>query len=186
MTEADSRSYSRVAKTLHWLIGLLVILLLIFGRIMEDMPLVEKQAFVMVHSGIGLLILVLMILRFVWRQMHPPPALPHATAPQALWRNAISNFVHLMFYVLVILQPIFGLLQAVFVDYEVKAFGLLNLSAFAAASEGEARFFHVLHGVTANLLILLILIHASAALYHHFFLRDQVLRRMLPFVKVKD
>lgn len=180
MAAAETAHYGGVARTLHWLVALLVILLLIAGRIMEDLPLPQKEMFVMVHSGTGLLILALMVFRFVWRQLHPPPALPEAGNRLEAWRNFAATLTHLGFYVLVILQAVFGILQALFVDYQVRAYGLLALSELSPANADLARLFHVCHGTTGNLLLLLVLVHVGAALYHHFRLKDQVLRRMLP------
>lgn len=176
-------SYNNTARTLHWLIAAMVILLLIFGRLMEDMAIPDKEAFVMVHSGAGILIFLLMIGRFAWRQQHPPPPLPAAASQGEAFRNRAAGFVHLAFYVLVILQCLFGMLQAMFVDYQVRAFALINISGLASDSTSLAKVFHVCHGATANLLTALILLHLGAALYHHFHLKDEVLGRMLPFVR---
>ena len=67
---------------------------------------------------------------------------------------------------------------------EVLAFGIINYSSWAPDDPSLARIFHICHGINSKLLMLLVLIHAAAALYHHFIQKDNVLRRMLPFGKV--
>ena len=101
------------------------------------------------------------------------------------WQTKLSKIMHWSFYVLLVLQPIFGILQAMYItEYEVVAFGQIAYSSMAADNEQMARIFHVAHGVNGKLLTVLVLGHFGAALYHHFWQKDNVLRRMLPFGKV--
>lgn len=100
------------------------------------------------------------------------------------WQRKTSIFVHWAFYLLVILQPVLGIAQAAFVDYPVSAFGLIEYSALAAPSESMAQVFHIAHSINGKLLLLLILVHVGAALGHHFYRKDIVLRRILPFGRV--
>ena len=64
------------------------------------------------------------------------------------------------------------------------AFNLIDYSSMAADDKEMARIFHVAHGVTAKILMVLVIGHFGAALYHHFVQKDSVLKRMLPFGKV--
>ncbi len=172
--------YDGIAKTLHWLIAVLVILLLLAGGGLEDLPVEEKTQVVMGHSGLGTLVLLLMMIRLAWRFTHRPPQ----PVAMAAWQLKVSVIVHRLFYVLVILQPVFGIGQAMFVDYSVVAFGVIDYSALAISSESMAKIFHVAHGTNATLLMLLVLLHAGGALAHHFYHKDMVLRRMLPYGRV--
>tara|TARA_B100000029_G_C16939752_1_gene728304 strand:+ start:34 stop:357 length:324 start_codon:yes stop_codon:yes gene_type:complete len=103
------------------------------------------------------------------------------------WQTKLSKWVHWTLYVVMVLQPIFGILQAMYItDYEVVAFGLINYSGMAEDNAERAQLFHVLHGLNAGLIMLLVIGHVAASLYHHFVQKDDVLRRMLPFGKVKS
>jgi len=164
--------YDRVAKTLHWLIAVLVVLLLFGGDVLAELPDAEKPAVAAIHSGIGLLILLLMVLRLVWRLGHPPPPL----LPAPAWQQTSTRLVHRGFYLLVILQPLLGVAQSLHTPFEVAPFGLFTLTG--AAAEGFYEIFHELHEITATLILVLLLVHAGAALYHHFFKHDAVLKRM--------
>jgi cytochrome b561 len=180
---SNNVNYGATAKWLHWLVGVIAIVMLIAGRTLESLPLDERTQIIMVHSGLGTLVLLLMIVRLVWRRTHTPPPLPEGIGANQV---RLSLWMHRALYVLFILQALFGIGQAMFLsDYEVVAFGFLNYSAMAADDAGLARVFHVLHGVNSALLSLLVLGHIGAALYHHFVQKDNVLRRMLPFGRVE-
>ena len=175
--------YGATAKWLHWLVAVIVILMLIAGPGLEDMPLTEREQIIMVHSGLGTLVLVLMLIRWPWRLTHDVPG---PTPVMSSLQHQLSVVMHWALYVLLPLQVVFGIGQAMFLtDYEVLAFGLIPYSALAEDSAGIARVFHIAHGLNSKLLTLLVLGHIGAALYHHFVQKDDVLRRMLPFGKVK-
>ena len=176
--------YGKTAKWLHWLVAFIVIVMLIFGPGLEDMPLDERQQMIMVHSGLGTLVLLFMLFRWRWRLTHDVPG---PTPAMGLWQTRLSRGVHWSFYVLLLLQPIFGIMQAMFItEYKVLAFGVINYSGLAADDARLAQIFHIAHGFNATIITLLVIVHFTAALYHHFWRKDDVLRRMLPFGKVSE
>lgn len=179
---AEILKYGATAKWLHWLVGFIVIIMLIFGSGLESLPLDEREQIIMGHSGLGTLVLILMLIRWPWRLTHDVPG---PTDTMGTWQTRLSKVMHWALYVLLVLQPIFGILQAMYLtDYEVAAFGQIAYSSMAADNEQMANIFHIAHGVNAKLLMVLVLVHIGAALYHHFWQKDNVLRRMLPFGKV--
>jgi cytochrome b561 len=186
VSESTSNSlakYPATAKWLHWLIGVIVIIMLIAGRTMEALPLDEREQIIMAHSGLGTLVLLLMIIRWTYRLNNEPPG---ATPNMSPLQTRLSKLMHWGLYVLLIAQPILGILQAVHIaDYEIVAFGLIDYSSFVADDAGMARTFHVLHGLNATILSVLVIGHIGAGLYHHFLQHDNVLRRMLPYGKLK-
>lgn len=174
--------YGATAKWLHWLVGLIVIIMLVFGPGLEDMPLDERQQTIVGHAGLGTLVLLLMLFRWPWRLTHEAPGPTDAMRP---WQVRLSRVMHWSLYVLLVLQPIFGIGQAIFLtEYEVVAFNLVDYSSMAADDAQLARLFHIAHGLTARVLMLLVAVHILAALYHQFVQKDSVLKRMLPFGKV--
>jgi cytochrome b561 len=174
--------YPASAKWLHWSIGIIVIIMLIAGRTMEALPLDEREQIIMIHSGLGTLVLLLMLVRWTWRMSHEPPAPTANTSPRQI---QLAKLMHWSLYVLLVLQPIFGILQAMYItDYSIKAFGVIDYSALAAGDAENAGLFHVLHGLNATILSVLVIGHILAGLYHHFRQKDTVLKRMLPFGKV--
>ena len=102
-----------------------------------------------------------------------------------IWQTRLAKAMHWSLYTLLVLQPILGISQAMFItEYDVVAFGVMDYSSLAAADEDRVVFFHVLHSINATVLSVLVLCHIAAGLYHHFYQKDNVLKRMLPYGKV--
>ena len=141
-----------VARTLHWVAGFFIAFNLLSGWKISDFSLEQKQIIIMVHSGIGVRIFLLMLFRWWWRKAH------NLYEPPGWWRRP-SMLLQVIFYPLLLIQPIIGVLQAAFIDYEVLAFGFINFSAIATANESLRNSFLEFHGMTAILLIMLILLH---------------------------
>jgi cytochrome b561 len=176
--------FDATAKWLHWLIAVIVIIMLIFGRTMEALPLTEREQIIMGHSGLGTLVLLLMIIRWSWRLSHEPPG---PTPTMGSRQIQLSKLMHWSLYILLLLQPIFGIAQAMYItDYEILAFGVIDYSGLAADDAARARIFHIAHGLNATILSVLVIGHIVAGFYHHFFQKDDVLRRMWPFGKVES
>lgn len=178
-----SLKYTATAKWLHWFLGLVVIVMLIFGRGLEGMEIPERTETLMIHSGLGTIVLILMIVRLAWRKTHQPP---DAEASMSTMQVRLSLIMHLSLYGLLILQPILGILQAAYItEYQVLAFGVIDYASLATDDAGMARIFHIMHGINATVLSVLVLGHIGAAFYHHFVRKDQTMRKMIPFGKVK-
>ncbi len=179
---AEILKYGATAKWLHWLVTFIVIVMLIFGPGLEDLPLDEREQVIMVHSGLGTLVLILMLIRWPWRLTHD---VPDPAATMGALQTRLSKIMHWSFYVLLVLQPVLGILQAMYItEYEVVAFGQIAYSSIAVDNEQMAGIFHIAHSVNAKLLTVLVLVHFAAALYQHFWQKDDVLRRRLPFGQI--
>lgn len=180
MSSIMTKKYDGVAKWLHWLIALIVLVMLIAGWTLGDLPDEELIEVIKIHSGLGTLVLLLMLARWGWRLTHQPPE----PEPMVNWQLKLSKVTHWAFYGLLVLQPVFGILQASYIDYPVKAFGIIDYSSLAIDNKGSYEIFHELHEFTAALLIVLVTLHVLAAIYHHFMVKDNVMRRMIPYGKV--
>lgn len=167
--------YSTVAIALHWLIAVLMIPMLLFGEeLMEE----DGGTFLpSIHVSIGVSILVLTILRLVWRIMNPPPPPP---ATMAAWEKAAATATHVLFYVLMVGLPLSGwLLVPEFIQDEPAMAGIRVLGLFpvpAGPNGGEVAGF--VHEVGSKVGIALVALHVIAALKHQFLDRDGTLRRM--------
>ncbi|MGB1090559.1 MAG: cytochrome b, partial [Oceanobacter sp.] len=82
-----------------------------------------------------------------------------------------------LLYLCMIIMPISGVLMSQSGGHEVALFGL-GLPAFVGESETLGKIAHIAHGLTSKILMLLILGHVGAALYHHFVQKDSTLKRM--------
>lgn len=173
MREAVAR-YSGVSILLHWLIAALLIANVIIAFTMEDTPGLFAW-----HKSIGILVLLLTLVRIVWRLTHPWPALPDGIAP---WVRATARLTHVGFYVLLIVVPLLGWAT---VSAGSRGTGaLLGGIPWFDLPVGKSPDLHEAlggaHELAAFLTLALVALHVAGALKHHFVDRNGLLRRMLP------
>ncbi len=170
--------YGAVAQLAHWLVFLLVAALFGIAWYMTGLPLgPEKIRIYNLHKSIGALVLLLMALRLLWRQVSPSPRLPEGMAD---WERAAAHASHALLYGLLLAQPMIGIVHSWSANFPVVVFGLFTLPNLTSPSESLKNSSGALHYWNGWVLLALIALHAAAALRHHFVLRDDVLRRMLP------
>lgn len=174
------RRWGAVSQGLHWLVVVLVIAQFLLASAADDLPAgLAKLVLLARHKSVGITILGLAVLRLAWRAMSPGP--PPPTTGSAAER-ALARLTHGGLYTLLFLVPLAGWAQSSAKNYAVSWFGLVQLPNLVPADESLYRALHEAHEVLAWTLAGLAGLHAAAALYHHFLRRDDVLRRMLPFL----
>lgn len=170
--------YSPIAMLLHWLVAALVLYLFWLGFNMVDLPKgPDRGAAFGLHKSLGLLVVLLMVARLVWRRRNPPPPLP---ANVARWQVRLSTGVHHGFYAMLFLHPLFGYLSAEFAGYGTKFFGI-KLYNWGWKDQAINELFTECHEATGVVLLLLVLIHLAGAISHAVKRGDRVVRRMLPW-----
>lgn len=171
--------WGSVSKSLHWLIALLILALGIVGLLMGELPRTPKYFWVYTaHKSIGITVLVLVVLRLAWRLYAGAPR-PVPGTPG--WQERIASATHWLLYAMMFAIPLSGwLYDSASGLRPFKLFGLLEMPKLVAPDEGAAQLSHALHEWGFWLLILVVLAHAGAALYHHIQQRDATLVRMLP------
>jgi len=170
--------YDATAKWLHWLIVVLVLtqftiawLMPGIGRNTKPGPLID------LHFSFGVVIAVVMAVRFVHRLVHPVPlAMPASPA----WERAVARATHGIFYAALLIGPFLGWASASAHDLPVSVFGLLPLPAIATSHDRWALVAGDIHTYTMWAVLALIGLHAAVALFHHFVRHDDILERMLP------
>lgn len=165
--------------TLHWTIAALILVLIAMGYIMGELPRSPKYFWVYnLHKSIGLTVLVLMLIRLVWRLIAGAPK-PVPGTP--MWQNLAAHATHWAIYALALAMPISGwLYDSASGLRALTYFGLFNVPKLVQPNPEVKDIAHEVHEYGALILIALILMHAGAALYHHLILRDATLSRMLP------
>ncbi|MDE2436377.1 MAG: cytochrome b [Sphingomonadales bacterium] len=170
---ASAARYSRGAVILHWLIALLIVLNFAAAWVSEDMP-KEQAAQVMAnHKAIGITILLLTVIRIVWRLVHRPPPLASTLAP---WEAALSKITHGLFYLLMLAMPLSGWLMhsAYSGGAPVSLFGIVNWpGAPLAQNKALAHSFGDGHGAMATIMLVLLAIHVAGALKHRIIDKDR-------------
>lgn len=179
MSSHTPTSYNPLAKAFHWLLALAIIGMLLMGLYMEDLPFSPwKFELFQIHKSVGITILLLVAVRLLWRLTYPAPMLP---AHMPLWQKAAAHTTHLALYGLMFAMPITGYLMSDAAGYHPNWFGL-NVPILMSPNPEAAKLFSTLHGLGANLFWFLLATHVGAALYHHVWVKDDTLRRMLPKV----
>jgi cytochrome b561 len=170
--------YPVTSKLLHWLIAICV---LTTAPVAIAMVRVSKgptqDALYNFHKSLGVLILILMILRLINRFAVGAPIADPGIEP---WQKTLSSIVHTSLYVLLLAMPIVGYIANSVYGASTPFFGLFDLPPIAGKNEALATQLFTIHRWVGWLVIILVLTHVSAALYHYFIRRDNVLQRMLP------
>jgi cytochrome b561 len=152
MSTSNKKFNYTVARVLHWAAGIIIIFNLLSGWRLGGFPLESKQMLLMIHSGVGTVIFLVMLFRWWWRRAH------NLYTPPRWWKRP-SLVLQWVLYPLTLLQAVIGVTLAGFIDYEVIGFGFIPYSDLAADNEGLHAFFLQLHGINAWLLIVLIVAH---------------------------
>ncbi len=177
MSDATQR-YTLVAIVLHWLIALAVFGLFAIGWFMVDLPRGPDRSFYFaLHKSLGLTVLGLALIRVIWRIYHRPPSYHESLSR---WRITIARSAHLVFYVLLFLQPVSGYLSSSFSGYTTRIFGL-PLPQWGWRDPPLNEFFTEIHVASSVLFVVLIGIHILGAISHAFARDDGVLRRIRPW-----
>lgn len=174
VTESAAR-YDNVSIGLHWLTAGLVILLWIIAQVIDDfargVPRITVRS---THIALGVILAVVMVARLSWRaspRKRAPPAVSGAV-------GVAGRVVHYGLYALVIGAIVLGITN-VWVRGDTL-FGLFTVPKLSPGNPGVKKTVEELHQWFGNAVLILAALHASAALYHRFVLKDDVLRRMLP------
>lgn len=167
-----------VSQAFHWISALLLVAIAGIGLVMEDLPNnPDKIRIYALHKSLGLTLLAIVLLRLLWRWTRPVPADVPGLSP---WIRRAAAGVHWGLYAMMLAMPLSGWLLNSAEGYPLQWFRLFNLPALAARGEELADLAHDLHELGFWVLLALVAGHVLAALFHHFFLGDGTLRRMLP------
>ena len=167
------------ARAFHWLIALMLLALFGLGLWMTEVPAREAQPFYFgIHASIGITLLALMTARFLWWMANVVPDAPEGTPA---WQRKAAKISHRLLFALTFATALVGWLMSGTFErpVEPKLFGLVPVPQFLEAGSPLNELLEETHGALAFTLIALVIVHTGAALYHHFVLRDSVLRRML-------
>jgi cytochrome b561 len=153
MSASSKKSQYTTAKVLHWAAAIIIIFNLLAGWRMDSFSPDIKRILLMIHSGVGTLIFLVMLFRWWWRRKN------NLYNPPNFWRRP-AIVLQWIFYPLVLLQVLIGLSLASVIDSQVLAFGLIPYSDLAADDERLRDLFLQVHGTSALVLILLVVTHA--------------------------
>lgn len=172
--------YGLVAQTIHWLTVVFVIAAWASGMFGEDLleDIIGERAVLSLHMYAGLAVVVLLVVRLAWQVGNPTP-LNEAT-PLGVWGDRAAKLTHVVIYALLVAVPISGIVAQFARGRALPVFGLFEVASPWMPDRAFIRSVTEVHETVANLLLIVALLHAAAALFHHWVLRDRTLARMLP------
>lgn len=176
--------YDKVAMLLHWVIAILIVAMFPLGWYMTDLPkrTAIRAHYFELHKSIGLTIALLVVLRIIWRLIHQPPELPESF-PR--WQKSAAKASHVLLYCMIVIQPLTGYISSSFSGHSIKLWGL-PLPLWGWRDMYLDHLFENIHVVCSVILLCLIVIHVCGALAHFAGLHENVLPRMVPFMKRRE
>lgn len=181
MTGSNVKRYNSVAMILHWLIFILLAIEVYIGWTHDSLPKDQIGAAMGMHKSIGLSVLILSLFRLAWRVMNPPPPYP---ASMSRRDKIIMTATHHTFYLLMIGIPLAGWIMTSVGTRPLVFFGLFDFPKLPLSGMkdiGQAAGFA--HGKLVWLGIILLILHVAAAIKHQLVDKDNIMARMIPFIK---
>jgi cytochrome b561 len=175
MIRNTASNWGSVARGLHWLIGLTIIGMLAFGWWMNHIPARADRFFYrQIHADIGYVLLLLLVIRILWRLFNPAPEL------RPRWLGVLARLHQwvLDFAALVVIMLGWAHSGAHTPNY-ASWFGLFQVPQLTSPDKVEAQLYEDRHILFAYVLLALIVLHVLAAIWHHRVRRDTVVLRMV-------
>ncbi len=170
-------SYGIVTRSLHWLLAIGITLMLCFGFLMSYLPsgALSKTVY-NVHKLVGLALLGLIILFMFWQFFNPRPKFP---TNMPLWEQQVARLVHFLLMAFFLIMPLSGWIFTSAAHHAPHFFGhTLSMPGISASVEVSSAFNNI-HVKLAVIVACLLGLHILAALKHHFWDHDGILKRMM-------
>jgi cytochrome b561 len=174
-----TQKFSISRQFFHWTIALILVFHIPFAWLMVDLP--DGPAKIdryMLHKSLGIVLFSLAVARLIWALLSRRPKLP-ADTPH--WEKVLAKISQALLYILVCLMPISGWMMSSFADSPVTVFGLFTLPMLVPPDPSRVENFSDMNEIQSWILLTVLSLHIVGAMKHHFILKNNVLRTMLPF-----
>ena len=173
-----AENYGSLAKFLHWSIVILIIAQYFMAETADELPDgLEKLQLITRHKSVGMLVFGLALARIAWKAMNK--GLPAPVGEGLVKKAAAAG--HGLLYLLILAMPLSGWAMSSAANYPVTFFGWFQFPSLVAENHDLHELLEEVHEALFYTVVIVAAGHALAALYHHFVLKDDVLRRMSPF-----
>lgn len=176
---ADTTRYSPSAQVMHWLSAALMVFVVPCAWYMLSLDKVDpaRAAWHVIHKSVGMLILILSVVRLLWRSITPPPPLVGHRHPG---EKILAEATHGLLYVILFIMPLSGYVGSVAAGRAVTLFNLFTFPSLFSADKELAHIAHLVHGAGQWAVYVLVGMHVLAAGFHALVRKDGMIRRMLP------
>jgi cytochrome b561 len=169
-------AYGSGAIAFHWLMFVLVVCVGILGLLHDSWPKQTQRFWINIHALLGLALWFTLFARAWWRSQHPPPPLMESVGS---FSRRASRLMHFALYALLFVTPIVGIITFLY-HGRVFDFGVFKIDFGIKSNRAVFHPTEDLHGYLAYALFALAGLHALAALWHQFIVRDGLMGRMWP------
>ena len=180
MIRNTASRWGSVSLALHWVLAVAIIGMIAFGWWMNHIPArIDRLFYRSIHADIGYVVLLLTVIRLIWRGVNPTPALPDDIPG---WHQIVSRISHWALYLVTILVTMLGWAMSGSrpIDQNYASFfGWFNVPQFTSPDKAAEHAYEDRHIQFAYVLLALIVLHILAAAWHHFVRRDRVATRMI-------
>jgi cytochrome b561 len=180
MTGNTKSSWGTISRSLHWILGLAIIGMIAYGWWMNHYsPRVDRFFYRSIHADIGYLVLLLTVIRLIWRSVNRTPEMP-GDIPR--WLTIAARVNHWALYLVTITVAMLGWAMSGARPPDknyASFFGWFNVPQFTSPDKVAAGAYEDRHILFAYVLLALIVLHIAAAVWHHFIRRDHVAMRMI-------
>jgi cytochrome b561 len=185
MMQQPTQPYDVLSRAFHWVTAIVVSVAFVlgpggFGRLMRNGIDPATQSGIVWHETLGVAVFVLTVLRLIWVAFRPE----RPQISMAVWMQWTGKLVHLALWLLLLALPATALMAlgseahplTLLGDLRFEQFPLIANSSFAKLADwGEV------HQFLGDAIMWLAGVHAAAAIYHRYILKDDVLATMLPY-----
>jgi len=173
--------YGASAIASHWLLALLIAGNFIFGLYFIDLPFSpQKLKYFSWHKWVGAVVLPFAAFLLAWRLVHGERRLPEA---MPRWERQATRVAHALLYFFFFASPLSGWLYSSATGFQTVLFGVLPIPDVIGKDRDAAEALKIAHRWTNYALAATVVVHAAAALKHHFADGDEVLVRMIPLLR---
>jgi cytochrome b561 len=173
----ERRQFAVFSRLLHWTMAAMVLTMLCVGVAMV-VSLADYHVLMSIHRPLGIAILILVVVRFVNRQLSPLPPFP-ATMSRA--ERRVAHGSELTMYGLMLVLPLVGWGMLSAARYPIVLYGPLHLPFILPQNAMLYAVLRKAHTILAYLFFLTIIAHFGAILFHTLIVRDGMLKRMAPW-----
>lgn len=185
MNQQPTSQYDFLSRAFHWVTAIVVTIAFVlgpggFGRLMREGIDPATRSDIVWHESLGILVMVLTVFRLLWVALRP--AAPQV--PMASWMQLTGKLVHLALWALLLALPATAFLALGSEAHPLTLLGGVRVDqmpVIANSSVAKLANWGDVHQFLGDAIMWLAGLHAAAAIYHHFILKDGVLSAMLPY-----
>ncbi len=184
MLKDSSSGYGLVSILIHWVSAILILFLFGLGIYMTDLSYYDDwyHKGPELHISLGLVVLLMMLLRVLWRIVNPTPV----DLSNVRSQNLTAKLVKLGLYIFIFVVLVTGYLITTAEGQPASMFGVIKFPVVTELNSQNVDLAGELHEYLAWGIILLVVLHTIGALFHHFVMRDRTLVRIIKPVRKSD